>query len=278
MIKMNITGIIKDAFLFPSKHTGRYAIYLLLSVLLVLFAIGGLLTYSFGILDSENYLTGGMYFLIALIIGILIEGYHIKVIKSGIDHDDNVPAFQLFEDFMTGFNNTVVSIVYFIIPALIVALVAADTNLFGNAVAVIKEFILQTYNAYIMGGSFAVNALSATLSNFVGSLVITITAALIIFLIFAFLQSMAEARLANTGSLKEALDIFESTKDIMRIGVGKTILVIILILLIIAIIELILVVVLSSYLFLLAVLVSIITPYLILVTQRALGLLYSDIA
>ena len=51
---MKITEIIKDAFLFPSKNTGRYAIYLLLSVLIVLFALGGVLTNALGIIDGEK--------------------------------------------------------------------------------------------------------------------------------------------------------------------------------------------------------------------------------
>ena len=276
---MNITGIIKDAFLFPSKNTGRFAIYLLLSVLMTGFALGGVLTYNFGLFDPENYLIGGMYLIISMLIGFIIAGYHISVIKSGIELDDEVPVFQLFENFMTGFDNFLVSFVYFTIPALIVLLVACDTNLFGNAINIVKEFVLQIFNVYIMGDSvsLAVNALSQTVSNFVSSLVITITTALIIFLIFSFLQTMAEARLANTGSLREALNIFESAKDIKRIGVGKVIILFLLIIIVIAIIEIILITVLSYYLFLLWVLFIIITPYLVLVTQRALGLLYSDI-
>ena len=58
---MKITEIIKDAFLFPSKNSGRYSIYLLLSVLISLFAFGGVLTYALGIIDAQNYLIGGLY-------------------------------------------------------------------------------------------------------------------------------------------------------------------------------------------------------------------------
>ncbi len=276
---MNITGIIKDAFLFPSKNTGSFAIYLILSVLMTGFALVGVLTYNFGLFDAENYLIGGIYLIISMLIGFIIAGYHVMVIKSGIELDDEVPVFELFENFMTGFDNFLVSIVYFTIPALIVILVAYDTNLFGNAVSVVKEFVLQIFNVYIMGNpiNLAVNAISHTVFNFVSSLVITIAAALILFLIFSLLQAMAEARLANTGSLREALNIFESAKDIRRIGVGKVILLFLLIIIVIAVIEIILITVLSYYLFLLSVIFIIITPYLVLVTQRALGLLYSDI-
>ena len=277
---MKMTEIIKDAFQFPSRHTGRYAIYLLLSVLIVLFASGGILTYSFGILDAENYLTGGIYIVIAALIGIIVEGYHIKVAKSGIDHDDEVPRFELFNDFMTGFDNFAVLLVYFSIPAILVALVAGDTNLFGNAIDVGREFILQLFNVYIMGGSvdLAVISLSIVLNDFLTSLAITITVALVLFVIFAFLRFIAEARLANTGSLKEALNIYETAKDIRRMGIGRAIIVVLLVLVIIIAIELLLAMVLGDYPFLLSTFCIIITPYFLLVTQRAFGLLYSDIA
>lgn len=277
---MKMTEIIKDAFLFPSKHTGRYAIYLLLSVLIVLFAFGGILTYAFGILDSENYLTGGMYFIIALLIGILIEGYHIKVIKSGINHEDNVPVFELYDDFMTGFDNFVVLLAYFLIPTIIVAVVAYGTNLFGNAINVSREFLLQLFNVYIMGSpvDIAVNTLYITISNLIDSLAVSISVALVLFVIFLFLRFIAKARLANTGSLKEALNIFEIVKDIKRIGIFRVIILLLLVLVIIIGIELLLTIILGNYPFLLSTFCIIITPYFVLVIQRALGLIYSDIA
>ena len=277
---MKITEIIKDAFLFPSKNTGRYAIYLLLSVLIVLFAFGGVFTYAFGIIDAENYLMGGIYLLISILIGIIIEGYHIKVIKSGIELDDNVPVFKLFEDFMTGFDNFIVLIFYLLIPTLIVALVGLDTNIFGKSIAFSRELILQTYNVYILGGSLdiAVNAISNALASFAAALAVTITVALVLFVIFSFLRTIAEARLAQTGSLKEALNIYGAARDIKRIGAGKVIILILLVIALITIIEIILTIILNNYPFLLTTFCIIITPYFVLVTQRTIGLLYSDIA
>ncbi|WP_407414261.1 DUF4013 domain-containing protein [Methanobrevibacter sp.] len=276
---MKITEIIKDAFLFPSKNTGRYAIYLLLSVLASLFALGGVFTYILGIIDAENYLTGGIYIIISLLILIIISGYHIKIIKSGINLDDNVPVFELFEDFMTGFDNFIVLMFYMLIPTLIVALVGLDTNIFGKAIALGQEIVLQVFNVFIMGNSanIAVNAISNALNNLMGSLAVTIIAALVLYVIFGFILSMAESRLANTGSLKEALNIFETIKDITRIGAGKVILVILLVFILIIILEIILTFILNRYPFLLTTFGIIITPYFILVTQRAIGLLYSDI-
>ena len=83
--------------------------------------------------------------------------------------------------------------------------------------------------------------------------------------------------MANTGSLTEALNVFESAKDISRIGIGKVIVVIILVIVIVAVIEMILSAI-FNYVPILSILSIIITPYLLFFTQRAVGLLYSDIA
>ena len=275
---MNITGIIKDAFLFPSKNIKRFAIYSLLSVLMVGFAFVGIIIYALGLLDAQNYLFGGIFLIISMLVGFIIYGYHIKVIKSGIEHDDNVPAFKWYETFMTGFDNAIVSLVYFIIPALIVAVVWYDTNVFGNAVAIGHEFVSQMISVYKMNTSInlAITAISNTVINFVISLAITVTVALIVFVIFSILQTLAEARLANTGSLREALDIWGAVKDLTRIGIGKVILVLILILVITAIIEIVFTMIVLQYL-ILAILYIILLPYLALFAKRALGLLYSDI-
>ncbi len=277
---MKITGIIKDAFLFPSKNTGRFAIYLLLAVLMIGFAIGGVLTCLFGLFDDLNYLMGGIYLLISMIIGFIISGYHIKIIKSGIEQSDEVPVFKLFEDFMTGFENIIVKLPYLIIPAFLTIIMGYGTNLFGNFTSIIEEVISQILNVLFMGGSTdtAVNAISQNISNFVGSLSVTITVGLIIFLIFSFIMSMAAARLANTGSLKEALDIVEPAKDITRIGIPKTVITLVLIFIIIALIEILLLFLFKYFMFIVFILLIIITPYLFLVSQRALGLLYSEIA
>lgn len=277
---MKLVGIIKDAFRFPSKNIGGFAIYLLLSALMAVFVSGGILTYLLGLFDAQNYLKGGMYVILALIMGCILSGYQIKVIRSGINHEDKVPVFKLYEDFMTGFDSNLILMFYAIIAGLIVLLVAFDTNLFGNAVSILKETLMQIFNVFIMGDSanLAVNAISHTISIFVGSLAITITAAMILTVIFSIIESIAQARLANTGSLREALSIIETIKDIRKIGIIKVILLILLIIIIVTLIEFILVALLSYAPFLLSVIYIIITPYIMLVTLRAIGLLYSEVA
>ena len=277
---MNITEIIKDAFLFPSKNMERFAVYLVLSVLMTVFILGGTLVYPWGFFNVDNYAIGGIYLVIALVIGFFISGYHLKVIKSGIELDDEVPVFELGENFLGGFEITIISVFYFIIQAFIIAVAVLATNVFGNAIATVQEIRLQIFNVFFMVNSadIAVDAISNAVFNFIIPLAITIAVALIVFLIFSTLQSASQARLANTDSLKDALDIFEALKDIKRIGIVKVLLLVLLVLVIIAVMGIIFISLFSYFPLLLSVIYIILVPYIALAIQRLIGLAYSDIA
>ena len=277
---MNITEIIKDAFLFPSKNMERFAVYLVLSVLMTVFILGGTLVYPWGFFNVDNYAIGGIYLVIALVIGFFISGYHLKVIKSGIELDDEVPVFELGENFLGGFEITIISVFYFIIQAFIIAVAVLATNVFGNAIATVQQIRLQIFNVFFMVNSadIAVDAISNAVFNFIISLAITIAVALIVFLIFSILQSASQARLANTDSLKDALDIFEALKDIKRIGIVKVLLLVLLVLVIIAVMATIFIILFNYLPLVVSVIYILLVPYIALAIQRLIGLAYSDIA
>ena len=277
---MNITEIIKDAFLFPSKNMERFAVYLVLSVLMTVFILGGTLVYPWGFFNVDNYAIGGIYLVIALVIGFFISGYHLKVIKSGIELDDEVPVFELGENFLGGFEITIISVFYFIIQAFIIAVAVLATNVFGNAIATVQEIRLQIFNVFFMVNSadIAVDAISNAVFNFIISLAITIAVALIVFLIFSILQSASQARLANTDSLKDALDIFEALKDIKRIGIVKVLLLVLLVLVIISVMATIFIILFNYLPLVVSVIYILLVPYIALAIQRLIGLAYSDIA
>ena len=275
---MDVMELIKDAFVFPSKNIKNLLIYELLAIVAGIFSLGGTVTYFLGVLNPELFMWGGIACIISMLIGWVLSGYLISVIKSGIDLDDKVPEFEWWENFTTGFDNFIVTIVYFVIPAFIVIVVGYLTNIFGNVMLVAQELFLQANTAYMGNTTFLVtDTLSQAMVNLAISLATTLTVAVVVFVIFSFFQLMAESRLANTGSLMEALNIFEAAKDIRRIGIGKVIIVVILVLIIIAVIEFVLSAI-FSILPILSILSIIITPYLLFFVERAIGLLYSDIA
>ena len=275
---MDVMEIIKDAFVFPSKNIKVLLIYVLLSIVAGAFSFLGTVVYVVGFIVPECFMWGGLAVVVSMLIGWILSGYLISVIKSGIDLDDEVPEFKWWENFNTGFNDFIVKIVYYIIPAFITVVAGYLTNVLGNLFTVFQQMVLQVHSVY--KGSSAVllsDALAQAIVNLAISLAITVTVAIIVFVIFSFIQTMAEARLANTGSLSEALNVFESAKDIKRIGVFKVIILIILIIVIVAVVEMILSAV-FSFIPILSILSIIVSPYLVFFTQRAIGLLYSDIA
>lgn len=141
-----------------------------------------------------------------------------------------------------------------------------------------QSFMKSPRNFSIIYGDsilYAFDAISQSIAKLSSSFVTLLIVALVLFIIFLFLQTMAEWRLAKTDDLKEALNVLESAKDITRIDVGKVILLIMT--LVIVIVTEIIISFIFNYLPFLSILSIIITPYLLFFTQRAIGLLYSDI-
>lgn len=277
---MEIMDIIKEAFIFPSEDIGKLAIYIVLTIVTGFLAVGGIVSTVLGVLDTTAYaVVGVILFVIALIIGFIISGYQISIIKSGIDKSE-APEFEWKKNIIDGIFCMIVSIIYFIIPAIIVMIVGFITNVPGNIQAVAEEAVMSSVNATAAANTTvpAVATVSdALMGNLVTSLAITGIVALILFIIFAFIQTMAQSRLANTGSLGEALNVPEAFKDIGRIGWGKVIAIILLIVIIIAVINAILAFI-TNYVSAIGIVSIIVTPYLIFFAYRAIGLLYSDIA
>ena len=278
---MEILDIIQESFIFPSKNLDKLAIYIVLMFVVGLLIGGGIVL---AILSIDNQIILAIVGFILLILGILgsfiVSGYQLGILKSGIDQVDEAPAFEWKNDLINGIKVLIVNIVYFIIPAIIVLIIGLITNIPGNIAKVAQEAVVSPANATAMANStgIATQQISeAAMSGLLSSLAITGIIAIILFIIFAFLATMGLSRLANTGSLGEALNVREAFNDLTRIGVGKVIAVILLSVIVVSVIQAIL-----GYVYgqipQLSILSLIVTPYLAFFTQRATGLLYSDIA
>ena len=278
---MEIMEIIKDAFIFPSQNLEKLAIYIVLTVVTGLLIGGGL---ALSLLSAMNasYLAiiGVILLIIGIILALIISGYQLAILKTGIDLVDEAPAFDWKNDLISGIKLLIVGIVYFIIPAIIVLIVGLVTNVPGNFMRIVNEASVAPANATAMANStgVAVNTVSqSAIAAFGTSLTITAIVAFVLLIIFAFIETMGQARLANTGSLGHALNIPEAAKDLTRIGIGKVVAVVILVIVIVAVVNAILGY-LTGQVSQLSILSLIVTPYLAFFTQRASGLLYSDIA
>lgn len=275
VVNMETREILKNAFVFPTKNLETLSIYAILSLLSAAFAFQGIVTFLFGIIDVGNFIIGAVYIAIAIILGLITRRISIQCVKSGIDLEEKLPDFEWLQSFGTGFSKVIITIFYFIVPALIVVFLGLITNIYGDVIYFNQALVSQGQNI-LMGTVTVSDAIYHAAFPLLISLALTISLGLIIFLIFSFFQAMGEARLAHTGSLKSALNIYQSAKDISRIGVGRVILLSALIFVIVAISESVLTVVFNQ-LPVLSILTIIITPYFALFAQRSLGLLYSDI-
>ena len=278
---MDIMDIIKDSFVFPSKDLGKLAIYIVLSLVISGLVVGSGISSIFGLTDSMAYVgVGVVLFIIALILGFVLSGYNISIIKSGVDLDETAPDYSWKENLITGIKYLVLSVVYYIIPAIIVVIVAFLTNLPGNAYALINEFSANmiNVNATVNATAPVVDTVSnVVMSNFATSLSIVGVVAIILFIIFSILESMGSGRLAKTDNLVESLNIVEAFKDIGRIGWGKVIATLIIVIVVVIVINFI-VSLITQYVPAIGIVTIIIDPYLTFFVFRAIGLLYSDIA
>lgn len=276
---MEIMDIIKESFIFPSQNIEKLAIYIALTFVVAILMIGGIFACAFSNENTALIVLGIILFIASFIVSLVMMGYQLGIIKSGIDLDEEAPAFDWINDGINGIKVLIVNIVYFIIPLIIVGIVALITNIPGNIMQIVEEYsasINTTAVANSTASAMPVVSDAAWAALFT-SVTITALVALVLFIIFAFIETMGQARLANTGSLGNALNVVEAVKDITRISVGKVLAVIILVMVIVIVIQGI-IGYLGNQVPQISIISVVVTPYLIFFTQRAYGLLYSDIA
>ncbi len=272
---MDITEIMKRAVIFPSKNLEILSVYAILSVLAGAFAVQGVITFLFGFTDIINFVIGATYIAISVIIGIITRRISVQCVKSGIELQDKIPDFKWWGNWGLGLKKIVITIFYFIVPALIVVFIGLITNIYGNFINIYQALTSEVYPV-LMGNITVADAITQASFPLFVSLAFTLIAGLLIFLVFTFFQVIAEARFAHTDSLMKALNFISAAKDLKMIGVGKVILLSVLILLVVAFIEMILTFV-FDHLVVLSLLNIVITPYIALFAQSAMGFLYSDI-
>ncbi|WP_458402609.1 DUF4013 domain-containing protein [Methanobrevibacter sp.] len=274
---MEIIDIVKDSFMFPTKNLKALVLYMVIMIACFACVAVGVVFAIFAFADSIAYLAGTLIFaIIAVLILFILLGYSIDIIKTGIDLQDEAPDFDWQNDLIKGIKAVIVDIVYFIIPAILTLFVAIVTNVPGNIIHMVNEL---NKTAVSTNGTVVASSLEMIPTYFIthllGSVVTTVVVALLLFIIFSFIQYAANARLANTGSLSKALNFIEAFKDISKMGFGKVIATVVLMILITFAINAVLAYVYQQVSYL-AILDIIVIPFFIFVDSRANGLLFSD--
>ena len=124
---MEISEIINDAIRYPINNVKAVVIYLILSVILGA-VLGGTVGTVFTSSVVNNVIAAFGLSIIGIIItillGFLINGYELDIIRYGITKDSDAPEIDFVRQFLDGVKLFIVKIVYFIIPIIISAFCA----------------------------------------------------------------------------------------------------------------------------------------------------------
>ncbi|WP_299523795.1 DUF4013 domain-containing protein [uncultured Methanobrevibacter sp.] len=256
---MNLTDIFKDSLKYPISDMTKFSIF---GIVMLLSALGSL---SFG-----NAAIDGILVIISFVALIISLGYGIAITRSAIEKSDEIPDLNLETTIVDGLKMVVLSIVYYIIPTIIVIILAFATGLFDYVVE-----ILGYLNQY--GPEFANMIPDDLILSMMSSAAITMLVAFILMVIFSFLYYMGVCRLAKYNSLSAGADIPEAARDLKKVGIGRVIGWAVLLVILIFIFNLI-----GGFIGLIpyvGVLISgfLISTYISFMIYRSVGLLYADI-
>ena len=238
---MEIGEIIGDAIRYPLNHTKSLLIYIVIMFVIALIAIFTGVGLVAG-QETNQVLASGIIGIIGLLLIIIIA-----LLVDGYGLDIVKLGIEKSD-------------------------AAPEIDIGRQVIAGLKYLIVGIVYIII---PFIVMLLLSAINDTLGLIV-----GVILFIIFGLALLMGQCRLANTGSLGEALNIPEAIKDLQTIGIFKVLIVIILI----CIIGLILNFIAGIFsgmgdigAFISAILSAIVGAYTFFFGNRATGLLYSDL-
>lgn len=269
---MQLGEIFTDALKYPLSD---YKGWMIMGVVVLIGTLEAVFA-QFGIYNDALY---SIFGILSLIVSILLMGYGLSVIKCAIDLEDEIPAFDWVANFVDGIKYIVVSIVYFIIPAIIVAIIGILTAS-GPLSAIFTESNIEKFaaiNGTVTQADILSIAPESVWTSLFTAIAVTAIIAIILFIIFAIFEYIAICRLAKYDSLGEAFRVGEIYSDIREIGILKIIAYLIIAIIISSIAGMIFAFVTAiPYV---GVIIAALVGYsfILLFNNRALGLLYSEI-
>ena len=268
-INMEFGEIFRDALKYPISD---YKALLIVGVFILLSALVFVLA-QFGVDNSTFTL---VWSIITILISFLLSGYALSVLKNGIELDDEIPVFDWVKNFVDGIKLFVVSFVYMLIPTIICGIIG-----FVSIMPALSEMFSSEKLARI-GPNADVTVIFSTVPSSVwdslfAGIAITAIIALILFIIFGLFQTIAQCRLAKYDSLGEAFSFGEIFSDMKEIGILRLIAFLIVLWLIACVIGLIGALITAIPYVGIIITALVVYPFILLYSNRALGLLYSDV-
>lgn len=121
---MDLGEIIKDSLSYPLNNIKSLAIFAILGIIVgvvVGSSLVGVVVSINGGKVVETLASGFIGFIVALVVGFIISGFQLDIIKFGIERRNDGPGFDILRQFINGVKLMVVSLIYYIIPLIIVA-------------------------------------------------------------------------------------------------------------------------------------------------------------
>lgn len=238
---MEIMEIITEAINYPLNHVKELGIYigiLLVAFLILFFTIGATVIGISADSVAAAGIVGIIGIIIFLLILLLVDGYALDIVKLGIERSDDAPGIDIVRQIVNGFKYLILGIVYFIIPIIIMNLLAMINDTLGLIVGLILLIVFGL--AFYMGIcrlakteslGYALNIPEA-FNDVMSVGIIKLLAVIILVAIIGFVLSFIVGLFANLGDIGVIIS---------------------------------------------AILGAIVSAYLFFFNNRAVGLLYSDI-
>lgn len=220
--KMDAIEIIKESIYYPLNDTRGWGL-----IAAIFVVVGILEQLAIQYPDSAT-----VFHFLSFIVSIFLAGVNLSIIKETIDGSSKIPLFDPVKNFIDGVKNIVVEVIYYVIPAILTLIIALIAGVFPKT-----EAFITSINTTALASTNSASILSTVPQNVTQDLVVSIgivaIAAFILFVVFALLLIIGQARLADTGDVFAAVNIQEVISKISSIGWGNYIIFIILLLVLI---------------------------------------------
>ena len=214
---MGVGSIIGDALAYPFSNIKALVLYVVLGIIAAIIGGASLLTIaaSFSTKGLAGFAFSGLSIvgvIVFIIVLFLIEGYALDIIKYGIERRTDSPGIDLARQVTNAIKLIVVSIVYYVVPAIIIfvlSLFLTDWILAIIGIILIIVFALANFMAKCrlaksdsLGDALAIGEAIGDISK-VGFLKIiaTVLVIIIILLIVSFIIAFISGLNNTVGSI-----------------------------------------------------------------------------
>ena len=214
---MGVGSIIGDALAYPFSNIKALVLYVVLGIIAAIIGGASLLTIaaSFSTKGLAGFAFSGLSIvgvIVFIIVLFLIEGYALDIIKYGIERRTDSPGIDLARQVTNAIKLIIVSIVYYVVPAIIIAILSLflkDWILAIIGIILIIVFALANFMAKCrlaksdsLGDALAIGEAIGDISK-VGFLKIiaTVLVIIIILLIVSFIIAFISGLNNTVGSI-----------------------------------------------------------------------------